>query len=240
MNEELNSLPTEQDAPPPAPAEEAAILISAEMLVSPRVESRRDFEQGMSPFPRATVALICALVATFVWEVASGALENVQGLLAAGAIDLPELQRGEVWRLVTSLFLHADAKHLVGNCVALFIIGMASQQAFGAGKTLAAFFLTGAVASAISVWFQPVPTIGASGAIFGLIGGVIAFLYRYRNQFYLRDARIGWVLSIWSLYVIATGFLNPRVANVAHLTGLIGGGLIGLLLPSKLGRSESK
>ncbi|HUY90708.1 MAG TPA: rhomboid family intramembrane serine protease [Pirellulales bacterium] len=227
------------DAAPAAPAEEAALVISAEMLVSAKAEPRRDFERGMSPFPRTTIALLCALVATFVWEELSGALDNVQALLAAGAINLPELQRGEVWRLVTCLFLHADANHLIGNCVALYIIGMASQQAFGAGRTLMSFFLTGAVASAVSVWFQPVPTVGASGAIFGLIGAVIAFLYRYRDKFYLRDARIAWVLLVWSLCQVGTGFLNPQVANAAHCAGLILGGVLGLLLPPKLQYGES-
>jgi rhomboid protease GluP len=205
------------------------------MLASPKVDARRDFEQGMSPFPAVAILLICCFIATFSWEAAAGILPNGQALIAAGAINLPELQRGEVWRLTTCLFLHGDANHLIGNCMALYIIAMASQQAFGAGKTLAAFFLTGAAASAVSVWFQPVPTIGASGAIFGLIGAVIAFLYRYRRKFYLRDARIALVLLLWSLYQVGAGFLDPQIANAAHVAGLVGGGVLGLLLPPKLG-----
>lgn len=238
MNEPLNAPQAKPDDVSIAAAEEAALVISAEMLVSAKTEARQDFEQGMSAFPKTTIALLIALIAAFVWELASGALDNVQALLAAGAINLPELERGEVWRLVACLFLHADAKHLVGNCVALYIIGMASQQAFGAGRTLMSFFLTGAVSSAVSVWFQPVPTIGASGAIFGLIGAVIAFLYRYRDKFYLRDARIGWVLLIWSLFQVAGGFFSPQVANAAHCAGLILGGVLGLLLPPKLQATE--
>lgn len=238
MNEPHNASQAEPDAVSAAAGEEAALMISADMLVSAETETRQDFERGMSAFPKTTIALLVALFATFVWELVNGALDNVQALLAAGAINLPELQRGEVWRLVACLFLHADAQHLVGNCVALYIIGMASQQAFGAGRTLMSFFLTGAVSSAVSVWFQPVPTIGASGAIFGLIGAVIAFLYRRRDKFYLRDARIAWVLLVWSLYQVATGFFSPQVANAAHCAGLILGGVLGLLLPPKLQTAE--
>ncbi|HXT59563.1 MAG TPA: rhomboid family intramembrane serine protease [Pirellulales bacterium] len=235
MCEEPRPSDAAPDAAAAAPAEEAAVLICAEMLASPKANPRRDFEQGMSPFPAVAIALICNFIATFAWEAATGALHDAQAMLAAGAINLPELQRGEVWRLASCLFLHGDAKHLVGNSVALYIIAMASQQAFGAGKTLAAFFVTGAVASAISVWFQPVPTIGASGAIFGLIGAVIAFLYRYRRKFYFRDARIALVLLLWSLFQVGAGFLDPQIANGAHIAGLVCGGLLGMLLPPKLG-----
>lgn len=215
---------------PEVSGDEAAIVITADMLAAPANRQRRDFEQGMSFVPLVACSLIAVNIAAFAWEAAVGALQNEQAILAAGAVNWPELQRGEYWRLATSMFLHADASHLVGNCVALYILGMAAEHGFGSGKTLVGYLAIGVAASLLSVWLQPVPTVGASGAIFGLMGAVMIFMHRHRREFYVRDARIGVVLLVWSLYQIATGFLNPQIANWAHVGGLAGGAFLGLCL----------
>ncbi len=80
--------------------------------------------------------------------------------------------------------------------------------------------------------YSPGPSIGASGAVFGLTGCAVAFFYRYRGAVHLRDKRIGLVLLIWAGYSVVTGFLNPWIDNFAHLGGLAAGAL--LVLPLRL------
>jgi membrane associated rhomboid family serine protease len=72
--------------------------------------------------------------------------------------------------------------------------------------------------------------VGASGAIFGLAGALIVLFWRYKGRLHLRDRRIGAVLAIWAVYQLALGFLSPAIDNFAHLGGLLGGAVVGLLL----------
>ena len=84
---------------------------------------------------------------------------------------------------------------------------------------------------------NPGPSVGASGAIFGVTGSIIVFLYKHQDHFYVRDKRIGWVLGFWALYSIATSFLDPYIDNFAHIGGFLAGGLITLFLqPAVLSR----
>src|SRR5487761_1073746 len=141
----------------------------------------------MAHWPPIALALITANVGVFVWEAATGALANTEAIIAAGALHRPEVARGEYWRLLSSMFLHGDTSHLIGNCVVLYILGMACEHAVGVPRSLEIYLLCGLAGSLLSVLTEPGPTVGASGAIFGLMGCTAAFLYRHRRQFYLRD-----------------------------------------------------
>ncbi|HVC99181.1 MAG TPA: rhomboid family intramembrane serine protease [Pirellulales bacterium] len=216
------------------------ILITQDELADDSAETRVDFERGMSHAPSVTMALISANVAVFAWEWFGGALANQQALIAAGALNRAEVEHGQFWRLATSIFLHADPSHLVGNCVVLYIVGMACEHAYGKSRTLAAYLFSGLAGSCLSVLLEAGPCVGASGAIFGLLGCVVVFLRRYRHEFYVRDAQIGVVLAVWALYQLASGFFDPRTANMAHLGGLIVGSSAPMILrPRLLGTSPS-
>jgi rhomboid protease GluP len=82
----------------------------------------------------------------------------------------------------------------------------------------------------MSLLMQPGPAVGASGAIFGLAGALVVFLYRFRHVYYVRDKQIGIVLLAWAVFTIVTGFLDPRIDNFAHLGGFAGGALAALTL----------
>jgi rhomboid protease GluP len=206
-------------------------MISDDMLAGPDDPAERiDFEQGMSPLPLLTLALIVANVAVFGWEISAGVLANRDALIAAGALVRNRVLQGEVWRLVTAMFLHADLGHLAGNCVVLYIVGMACEHAYGRLRTALVYFASGLCGSMLSMACHPGPSIGASGAIFGVIGCVVVFFYRYHRAVMLRDKRIGMVLLIWAAYTIATGVLDPFLDNFSHLGGLAGGALVGLLV----------
>jgi rhomboid protease GluP len=203
------------------------------MLAAPP-EMRMDFERGMSRWPRATCVLIGVNALVFAWELASGALSSSAAIVQAGALERSAVLGGQYWRLISCMFLHGGFEHLLGNCIALYIVGMACEHAVGTSGLLMTYFVSGLCGSLLSVTMSPGPSVGASGAIFGVWGAVIVFLYRHHKRFYIRDKRIGLVLLIWALYTIITGWLSPNIDNFAHLGGLAGGALLVLALPVRL------
>jgi len=220
-----------------SPSVEEPILITDAMLARPpaRPSGRVDFEQGMSYAPRVALLLMVVNIAVFAWELGEGALVGQDAIIAAGALSRELVLSGEVWRLFTPMFLHGGLDHLIGNLIALYILGMACEHALGGKQMLAVYLLSGVAASLLSVALSPGPSVGASGAIFGLMAAVIAVLSRHQHRFYLRDKRIGVVLAGWGLYTIGTGLLSPYVDNAAHAGGFLGGALIALRLEPTLG-----
>lgn len=221
-------------APEPEPAARTVREFSPEMLDTAPIDRRVDFERGMRYDAPATLAVIALCSAVFAWQVVSGGLESEETLVNSGALVTDRLTGGEVWRLVTSMFLHGNLQHLVGNMIALYILGMACEHAFGWATMLgiyAAAGIAGGVASAMAV---KLPTVGASGAIFGLMGCVVAMLARRRRELHVRDGRIGFVLALWTAWQLVEGFLSPMVANMAHLGGLVAGALLGWIIVPRL------
>ena len=216
----------------PEPAPEP-LVITADMLEPPAPPPRIDFERGMSYAPRFTLVLLAVLVAVFGWEVASGAMFSLQAIVDAGALSRDEVLAGQVWRLLSATFLHADFGHLFGNCLVLYVLGMASEHAFGLPRTAIIYFASGLSGSLLSCALTPGPSVGASGAIFGLAAAVIVFFYRFHNLFFVRDKRVGFVLLAWAIYSVGSGFLSPGIDNYAHIGGFTGGAVLGALLPRR-------
>jgi rhomboid protease GluP len=209
--------------------------ITADMLAEdPFHPARVDFEKGMSAAPVFALALIAANVLAYGWEMSVGALKSRESIIAAGAIYGEKVLAGQGWRLITGMFLHGGLAHLLGNCAALYVLGLASERAWGRSRSLFIYFGSGIAASFASAIMQPMPAVGASGAIFGLMGAVIVFFYRYSGSFYVRDRRIGSALLGWGLFQLCMGMLTPYVDNWAHMGGLAAGIIFGLTLPAGL------
>lgn len=188
-----------------------------------------DFERGMRMAPPLILTLIIANIAIFAWEISSGALLSEDAIIAAGALSRAEVLEGEWSRLVSAMFLHGGPDHLIGNMIVLYIVGIACEHAVGAASTAWIYLAAGLSGSLASMAMSPGPSVGASGAIFGVAGAVIVILVRYRDRYHLRDKRISLVLGIWAAYQLAIGFMTPFVDNFAHLGGLVGGALATLL-----------
>lgn len=216
------------------PGRDEPLVITPEMLAEGSPGSKVDFERGMRAAPAFTLALIVLLVAVFVWQIATGALQSEAAVLAAGALSHERVFAGEIWRLGTAPFLHGGPDHLIGNVIVLYILGMACEHAFGPARTALVYAVSGLAGSYLSVLINPGPSVGASGAIFGVMTAVIVTLYRHQASFYVRDKRIGFVLLAWGGYQVATGFLTPFIDNWAHIGGALGGGLAALYLRPRL------
>lgn len=139
---------------------------------------------------------------------------------------------GEVWRYITSIFLHGGTSHLIYNLFALLLFGFILENLIGSKRFLAVFFGSGIIANIISVNFYPA-SLGASGAIYGIIGCITI----------LKPFMIVWAFGLimpiflaailWILGDILGIFMPSNVGNIAHLSGVLIGFLTGFLLRKK-------
>lgn len=222
--------------------EQEPIVISEEMLAE-RVRmppASIDFERGISRLPAITLGLILLNVVFFL---PLGLIRDPQDFLAVikgTALIRERVLAGEVWRFLTAMFMHGSFGHLLGNVLALYIVGMACEHAFGAPQTALIFMISGLVGGVASMATHPGPSVGASGAVFGVLGATIAFFYRHRSAVHLRDRRIGVALLAWAAYQVFLGLLEPMIDNAAHVGGLLAGVIMGWFLWPKLLSSTSK
>jgi rhomboid protease GluP len=147
---------------------------------------------------------------------------------------------GQPWRLFTSLFLHGSLLHLAFNMIALWQVGQLVERLFGSMRFVALYLVAGLCGSIASVtwsvlWHSPANSVGASGAIFGIVGGLFAFMRREHSGVpptVVNDLR-GSLLP-FLVFNLAAGLLYPHTDNAAHIGGLVGGWLAGHLLARSL------
>lgn len=184
-----------------------------------------------------TTTLLLVNVALFLVETVvggSGALfsgPSGQKLFDLGALYPPAIALGhQYWRLITPMFLHAGLIHLAFNSYALYLLGFMVEDAFGKLRFIAIYFIGGFLASVTSFAFGPVGEVGvgASGAIFALLGAWVAFNYRRRTS-PMASANLRWALMLIGLNVIL-GFSIPGIDWRAHLGGLVAGASLGALM----------
>ena len=179
---------------------------------------------------------ICILVfiAMYIWGNGS---EDAVTLLLFGANFRGLVQAGEVWRLVTSMFLHIGLIHLVVNMYSLLIIGKQLESFLGKWKFLIVYLGSGILGSLLSVVVHSSISAGASGAIFGLLGSLLYFGYHYR--LYLGTVLKTQVIPIIIINLLI-GFMVPGIDNFAHIGGLVGGYLLTMILgvPGKTKKSD--
>ncbi|MEA2692165.1 MAG: rhomboid protease GluP [Acidobacteriota bacterium] len=191
----------------------------------------------------ATAALLAFIAVVFLGQ----QLDSEQLLLQLGADQARAvLADGQYWRLLSSMFLHGGWMHVLLNGWALFQIGALFELWLGAGRMLGTYFVTGILASLTSVLWNQYRghflqlSVGASGAIFGIIGALIAFLARRRGRLNPAARSILSQLLFWAgINVFLLSNLG-MIDNAAHIGGLVAGLAIGLTLrdPEPVGRPE--
>jgi membrane associated rhomboid family serine protease len=189
-----------------------------------------------------TKALIAINVLIYFAELAQGAgvqansgsiYEN--GVLIAKAVDssgnLVGVAEGDWWRMITAAFLHYGPLHLALNMLALWWFGAAVEETLGRGRYLAVYLLSGLAGSAGALLLDPLtPTVGASGAIFGILGA--AFVLERQGIHVLGGA----ALTVIAINLVFT-FSISSISIGGHIGGLIGGALAMLVL-SRFGRGH--
>ena len=155
-------------------------------------------------------------------------------LYRLGALWRPAIQEGEAYRLVTAMFLHGGLIHIAFNMMVLMDIGPVVEEVYGSARYLFLYVATGVAAFVLSAFtpfrVQPVLGVGASGAILGLIGLMIAITTRRGgvSMHALRSRLVSWVVSIFVF-----GFVFSRVDNWAHFGGLAAGFGLGKLFADR-------
>lgn len=178
-----------------------------------------------------TAFLLLAIAAMFMVETQQGGSTNTQVLLALGANYPPAvLGQGEWWRLFTSMFLHGGFAHVLLNGWALYQLGTLCELALGSTRMLVVYVLAGLAGSAASLFWTQGLSVGASGAIFGVLGAMIAFLLRRRERLTPFARSLLSQLVGWAAINIFIGFTFPMIDNAAHLGGCAAGFLLGYLL----------
>jgi len=156
-------------------------------------------------------------------------------LLRCGGKSNELIAEGEVWRLLSSVFLHGSLLHLVVNCLGIYYLGKFAENLFGMRRVLLLYVLSGIGATAASVLFSEALSVGASGAVFGLLGGVGVLLLRMRDQLPRTARRVLLVAPLlWVVLNLALGWFVEDVDNAAHVGGLLVGAALGVGFQSEL------
>ena len=188
-------------------------------------KSKRDAEHANKVFspkiPIITTILIAINVLIFLFGIFFGARDF---LINTFAVYGPFIREGDFYRLITGIFLHADILHLVFNMYSLYVIGSQIESFFGKTKFILIYLFSGLMGSLLSILLNGnIPSIGASGAIFGLLGAMLYFGYYYRV--YLGNTLTSQIVPI-ILVNLLIGFTTSGIDNFGHIGGLIGGFLI--------------
>lgn len=148
-------------------------------------------------------------------------------LLALGMTGAVPWSAGHWWTLLTAIYLHGSLLHILFNVLWVRQLAPAVEEAYGRPRAFLVFSASGVLGFLLSNAMGIPFTIGASGAVFGLLGAMVQF-GRSRGGIYgVEIVRQYWM---WSLVLFVMGFLMPGVNNFAHAGGFVGGILMGLLL----------
>lgn len=172
--------------------------------------------------------LIAANVLVFLWELSTGDTSDGRVLINDGGLYGPLVAAGEWWRIGTAAFLHAGWLHIATNMFALYQVGTFVELLYGRAR-MAIIYVLAVIGSGIAVvWFSyDAPTVGASGAIFGLFGALTAAGLRLGKPG--RDL-VQQSAGIIILNLILGFTVFRFVSNAAHIGGLIAGLVVGFAL----------
>lgn len=194
-------------------------------------------EAKLTPGNGILIALNAAVMAVMV----AGGEVVTDVIYSWGVMDWQAvLQQGEYHRFLTSMFIHFGFDHFFQNMVFLFFVGCFLETALGSKTYILLYLLSGIGAGACSMFYEAarisnVVSAGASGAIFGVVGGLFWVVVRNRGN-YQGIGFSGMVLMI--LGTLYYGFTSSDVDNAAHLGGVLSGFLLGMLLYRKSKKQE--
>lgn len=190
------------------------------------MKKEKKLEKIFSPKkPVVTYILIVLNLMVFLY----GVLHGNDELINMFGNNYELVQNGEFYRLFTCMFVHADILHILFNMIALYSIGPVVERYYGKSKFLLIYLVSGLLGSIFSGVFMTANSIsiGASGAIFGLLGSICYFTYYYRAT--LQGILRGSIMPVIIINLVI-GFLSSSIDLSAHIGGLIGGILISMAI----------
>ena len=180
--------------------------------------------------PKNPVMLLLFLnVAIYVLGVILSLRLGYDPLMDWGILDGDLVRQGQLWRLVTAMFLHADLAHLFGNMYLLFMLGRVLDGQYSKAIFLGVYFSSGIAGCLLSCAFSHALSLGASGAIMGLGGALVCKLLFDKNREYLRHGLLYANLAFLVVFNLGYGLFNTGIDNYGHFGGFICGFLLELI-----------
>ncbi len=187
--------------------------------------------------PYITWLLIAANLIYFLIVEFTGTSEDTMHMINMGACYSPlVIYKGEYWRLIAAIFMHYGVDHIGGNMLMLFLIGDNLEKALGRIKYFILYMLSGIFANVASCFveqlspsfpYNAAASVGASGAIFGVVGGLLWAVIINKGS--LDDITAPELIKIIIITLIY-GFVSTGINNTAHIAGCISGFLISMIL----------
>lgn len=167
---------------------------------------------------------VIAYVVPYIFDFSKFPYSSHDIFLQMGWKDNAAIKDGEWYRLLTSNFLHADFWHLLFNMYALFNLSPIVTTLFRPWGFLLIYLTSGISGSLFSFWFNSNPSVGASGAIFGLVGALVAYAILAGDYSLLSQLFLIVVINV------AYGLMNSQIDNFGHLGGFTAGIVMGFVL----------
>ena len=172
-----------------------------------------------------TIYIACINILILVLDYLLGGL-----LIDLGAKSSSNIINGEIWRIITPIFLHADIYHLVTNLFGILVFGSIVEKKLGTANFLIIYIFSGTFGNILSFYFSPFTGVGSSGSVFGILACLVLYFYVNKNKF----GNIGkeYLISITTIIIISLffGFISTGIDNAAHLGGMLAGFVISLVL----------
>lgn len=187
-----------------------------------------------------TWAIMLVNIIYFLYLDLTGPSEDAAFMLRHGAMYVPAVLDGEYFRLLIAVFMHFGIQHLVNNMLILFIFGNFMEKAMGKCRYLLFYLICGIGANLVQVgWYlwerrlgkpEEIVSAGASGAIFGIAGGLLYIILRNRGRLENLNTRQMALMIIVSLYL---GFRSAETNNLAHIAGAVIGFIVAIFIYRK-------
>ena len=201
--------------------------------MTPNQKNKKRVKEQSLPICSTLILVLNVTLFVFMWRAGQGDVSSIASLF--GAKENSRILAGEWWRFVTPIFLHGSVEHLLVNGLSLYWFGFSIERLYGSRRYLLLYLFAGIISFIVSYWRSPVPSLGASGAIFGLVGAGLVFPLRYRDRIPEKArSRILSQLLTMAAINLGIGFTLKQVDNWAHLGGLAGGAIAALFLTPEI------
>jgi len=177
----------------------------------------------------ATSAIVAINILFFLGVELTGG-SGVQNLLDWGAKYGPYIAEGEYWRLFLPMFLHVGFYHMLTNLFGLVIFGSMVERIFGTQNFIITYLMAGIMGNVISFLAGPNPGVGASGAVFGILGAFGVYLLLNRRLLGQMGRQQLTSIGVIVAINIVLGLATTGIDNAAHFGGLLAGGFVAWMI----------
>jgi len=199
--------------------------------ISRRVAQAEEIRQGQRKPPYASIGLSLFMVAVYIYGILRIPSGNIgERILAEGALFCIGSPTIDLYRIFSSMFIHATLPFLIADVAIIVVIGLRIERLVGAARYLLVFLGGGLIANVSAIWFASAPVIvGASGGIFALFGLYLIILKRYGNRL---PSTVQFFSNFWFAVLLIFMLIPPtaKISGITHLFGLLAGILLALLM----------